>query len=297
MKEINFYIEEKALIKYLANIEQNIEKLKISLATIEAACNAEVCALFAPPDFYSIDLNGQTIGEIVYGKEQDGDVRDTLLWLSVALDKASSCTKVDHAAGIGMGSLLNAGLGALIAGDGVVLDKEWDHDRMMVVASPQQVALALRKLYIAAKVPEILFPRYCAAMFDNLYFHTSPANIKAMGLQYDAVIGAVIKHFSYLNDMAMTDFETLPQPHDIIQRARAHGVEISPESPQTHRNRKAMSERNINIGSEALCCEWHTKFEPRQGRIHFYAWRVRSDKVKTITGEKVIVGIITHHLT
>lgn len=296
MTKINFYIEENALIRQLVNIKKNNEELKVCVATMEVICDADVCALFAPPDFYSIGLDGRTVAEIVYAEEQDGDVRDTLLWLNVALDKAHTCEIVDHALGTGVASLLHAGHGALIAVGDVALNEQWNPDRMMLVASPRQVTLALRKLYLVAKVPEDLFPHYCASMFDNLYFHAAPEEIKAMGLQYDGLVGQVIKHFSYLNDLAMADFEAYPQPHDIIQRAGAHGVEISPESPKTHRNRKAMAERNITIDGETLCCEWHTKFEPRQGRIHFYAWRARAEKIKARTGEKVIVGIITHHL-
>lgn len=297
MTKINFYIEENVLIRQLVNIKEKNSELKFSIAIMESVCAAEVCALFAPSDFYSICLNDRTVADIIYGEEQDGDVRDTLLWLSVVLDKAHTCQMVDPDSGSGVASLLHAGYGALIAVGDFVPNEHWNSDRMVLVASQKQVSLALRKLYLVAKIPVDLFPHYCACMFDNLYFHASPAEIKAMGLRYDDVVGQVIKHFSYLNDLAMADFEACTQPHDIIQRAGAHGVEISPESPRTRRNRRAMTERDITIDDETLCCEWHTKFEPRQGRIHFYARRDRSERIKARTGEKVIVGIITDHLT
>lgn len=296
MNKINFYIDENVLIRHLFNIKEKNKELKISVETMKAVCDTDVCALFAPPDFYSICVEDQTVADIVYAEEQDGDVRDTLLWLSVALDKAQICEIVEKTSSIGEASLFHAGFGALIAVGDFSLNQQWNEDRMMLVASPQQVTLALRKLYLVAKVSDDLFPRYCASMFDNLYFHASPEQIKALGLRYDDVIGKIIKHFSYLNDFAMADFEKFPQPHDIIQRAGAYGVEISPESPSTHKNRKAMTEREITIDGEPLCCEWHTKFEPRKGRIHFYARRIRPEKIKSITGEKVIIGIITDHL-
>lgn len=296
MTKINFYVEENELIRQLVNIKEKNEELKASISTMEAVCEKEVCALLAPPDFYSICVNDQAVADIVYAQDQDGEVRDTLVRLGVVLDKATHCEIVGQAPGAGAASLFHAGLGALIAIGDFARDEQWNDDRMMLVASPQHVLLALRKLYLVAKVSEDLFPGYCAAMFDNLYFYASPAQIKAMGLRYDDVIAKVIKHFSYLNDVSMADFESLPQPHDIIQRAGAYGVEISPESPKTHRDRKAMAKRKITIEGQLVCCEWHTKFEPRQGRIHFYARRDRPKEVKAKTGEKVIVGIITDHL-
>lgn len=297
MKKINFYIEENILIRQLVDIKNKNQELKVSVAIMEKVCNTDVCTLFAPPDFYSITFNNQTVADIIYAQEHDGDVRDTLLWLSVAIDKANTCQIIDQAPSVGAAGLFHSGFGALVAVGEFSANTQWSDERMVLVASPQQVTLALRKLYIVAKVPEYLFPHYCVAMFDNLYFHTSPEQIKSMGLRYDDVIDKVITHFSYLNDFAMVDFESFPQPHEIIQRAGACGVEISPESPSTRRNRKAMNERVITIDGDPLCCEWHTKFEPRQGRIHFYARRARPDKIRAITGEKVVVGIITHHLT
>lgn len=295
MTKINFYIEENDLIRQLINIKEN-KGLKISLSTMETVCEKEVCALFAPPDFYSISVNDQTVGEIVYGQDQDGDVRDTLLRLEIVLDKAAHCEILGQAPGAGAASLFHAGLGALVVTNDFACNEQWNDDRMFLVTSPQQVALALRKLYLVAKVQEDLLPRYCMDMFENLYFHASPTQIKATGLRYEDVIAEVIKHFSYLNDLSGTDFESLHQPHEIMQRAGAYGVDISPESPNTHRDRKAMSMRNITIDGQLLCCEWHTKLAPRQGRIHFYAWRDRPKEIKAITGEKVIVGIITDHL-
>lgn len=297
MTKVNFYVEENVLIRQLCSIKEKNEELKDSIDTMEAVCDNDVSTLFAPPDFYSICIEDQTVAEIVYSEEQDGEVRDILLRLNLALNKAHVCEIVEPVSGTGVASLFHAGLGALIAVGDLTLNEQWSSDRMMQVASPHQVMLALRKLYLVAKVGEDFFPRYCEAMFNNLYFHASPKQIKEMGLRYDDVIGKVIQHFSYLNDFAMTDFESFVETHVIIQSAGAKGVEISPESPITHRNRKAMIEREITIDGESLCCEWHTKFEPKKGRIHFYARRARPEKIKAKTHEKVIVGIITDHLT
>lgn len=293
---MNFYIEEKSLIQRLVDIEEDDETLGCALSTMEMVSEAEICTLFVLPDFYSFLVGDQTIGEILYCKQQDGNIRDILLRLQIALGRAETCEVFDPALGAGHASLLHAGLGALIVVGDFEFNEQWNSKKMMKVASPDQARLALRALYVAANLSKNVFSQYCEYMFDKLYFHVSPECVDGMGWRFEDIVERVIKHFSYLNDSAMTDFEKYCQPIDIIRRAGACGVEISPESPKTHKNAKAMAERDIIIGGEVLCCEWHTKLEPTRGRIHFYPWPAQSEKIRGKVGEKVIVGIIADHL-
>lgn len=297
MTIVNFYTNENLLIQHLVNVQECKEELRASIDTMEAVCDADVCELFVPRDFYSIDFNGEAVGNIIYSNQSDGDVRDILIALSIVIDKAECCDLGENSLNIGLTSLLKNGTGALIAVGQFDLPDCWDSNKMVVVESPQNIKYALRKFYIEMKVPENYFSRYCGYMFDNIYFYDPPENISLMGLKYSEVISDVIRHFSYLNDFALNDFSLYSQPIDIIRNAGSRGVEISPESPKTHGNIKAMAERFITIDGEKICCEWHTKFQPRQGRIHFYAWLNRPERIKAMIGEKVIVGIITHHLT
>lgn len=69
------------------------------------------------------------------------------------------------------------------------------------------------------------------------------------------------------------------------------GFEISPESPNTHRNKSAMEERDVEFGNIKIRCEWHLKIHATVDRIHFYFGK------QDISKKPILIGIFCDHLT
>jgi hypothetical protein len=67
--------------------------------------------------------------------------------------------------------------------------------------------------------------------------------------------------------------------------------EISPESPLTHQNMRAMRERDVMFGNVKVRCEWHLKLFPVRDRIHFHFG------VPAVMRDKILIGIFTEHLS
>lgn len=132
--------------------------------------------------------------------------------------------------------------------------------------------------------------------FPNLYFHENAGGFKfsKLGFTFRDSQSWVLSVFSYLNDHAKSDF-SLP-PSEIIGRASASNITISPDSPNTHNSPKDMKLRSITIGNEKITCEWHAKFKHNKGRIHFHIGQNLSDSITKETGSKIIIGIFCEHL-
>lgn len=95
----------------------------------------------------------------------------------------------------------------------------------------------------------------------------------------------LIKHLGVLNDDASRIWKT----HELTSERQAHlralGVDSSPESPRTHKNKKAMEARVFSFEDRDIACEWHTKLRPEIGRIHF-----------SVEETTTYIGLITDHL-
>ncbi|WP_215812058.1 hypothetical protein [Pimelobacter sp. 30-1] len=107
-------------------------------------------------------------------------------------------------------------------------------------------------------------------LFPNIKFAKDAWNrIASLGSSPDSSPQAVLQRLSALNDSAVQIWSTL-STNIARQRALASlGVAASPESPNTRRNKKAITKRDFKFDSETIRCEWHVKLEPTTGRIHF----------------------------
>lgn len=96
----------------------------------------------------------------------------------------------------------------------------------------------------------------------------------------------IIAVLAGLNDGAAEIFGTEAQSHERIRlMAAMHGVSCSPESPSTHKNSKAMAQREAVFEDKVRVCEWHAKLEPHRNRVHF-----------VVEGPTVYVGVFAEHL-
>jgi hypothetical protein len=299
MDEIAFFIDESTLVKILSGVKADLEPLRKFLGVVDAVIDVrnDFIRIFCFSDVYSLNLqDGQNVAQVVFEGIQDGDLRDLLVRLQIALSSTEPCEE-DNGVGYGSTGLVLAGAGALISTSELSDLPWWVPEAMELAPLASHIPTIIKALYLKHRMSLSALVSVALILFPNLYFHVPLVNLKNTGLDYDEIRATVVNHLAYLGEKAITDFRSLVQPREIIGSAGAYGVEISPESPNTHRNKDAMKERDIVIAGESICCEWHTKLDAQRGRIHFYAWLHPKSAVRQVIGNKVIVGIITDHLT
>lgn len=126
------------------------------------------------------------------------------------------------------------------------------------------------------------FPRLIFA--DTLAFHRFKGN-------YSEVLPWLVDLFSAINDhFAATVARHRGDRNKIISEFDAYGLDISPESPGTHKNNKAWAERLISYDGGEYRCEWHGKRLWDRDRVHFSLPIAKYQN-------RVLVGVFVDHLT
>lgn len=142
------------------------------------------------------------------------------------------------------------------------------------------------------------FYDYKHLFWPECYFHNGTTNrFSNLSVSEQQYLAVLIRHLDFLDKDARSIFSLNPEPSRFIAEAASKGVDLSPESPNTHRNSSAMSERVIDIGHSPVSCEWHTKITPTTGRVHF---NLNINELECLPSEvknKLIVGIFAGHLT
>lgn len=96
----------------------------------------------------------------------------------------------------------------------------------------------------------------------------------------------VVDHLEILNDHFMEAYASERGSSEQIS-ARI-GIPVSIEG-ETRSSRRLMRMRDVTTGAGTFRCEWHSKIDPHQNRIHFYPADERS-------GGKIVVGLMVDHL-
>jgi hypothetical protein len=149
-----------------------------------------------------------------------------------------------------------------------------------------------RGLYELENIPEGEFYQLTGWAFPDLIFHPDLSFRRFEG-SYLGLRQQIILHLGALNDHFLREYRTLSATGrigDIEVYFQAYGVDgVSRESVKTHRNVKAMREREVEFKGKPVVCEWHSKLRPNIDRIHF----AFGDEF----GEKILIGIFVSHLT
>jgi hypothetical protein len=96
----------------------------------------------------------------------------------------------------------------------------------------------------------------------------------------------LVVHLAGLSDHALSVWGAYTEPHRIATEMKSRaGIDCSPDSPKTHKNRAAMEQRVVLVGEARVKCEWHTKLEAHRNRIHF-----------AVLGDHVVIGAFAKHL-
>lgn len=161
------------------------------------------------------------------------------------------------------------------------------------------LALPLEKFYrfmmAFEEVNQSEFSKWTNFAFERLRFALNPSSqIGRFRQRYQNIREEIIKHLSAINDEFVSMLIAGRKLSDICNSVGAKcGVEISPESPNTHRNKSAMKEREVDFEGKTVVCEFHSKLTPTHDRIHFSPVLRETQDKRTY----VVVGPFAEHLT
>ncbi|WP_435112456.1 hypothetical protein [Nocardiopsis synnemataformans] len=154
---------------------------------------------------------------------------------------------------------------------------------------PDAVTLFWRALFARENIPEARFMELARSAFPQLVLAPS-LTFRNFSNPYLHLRDWVVHTLSVINDhfpQALQDGASIPAQ---VQAALGHhGVTLSPESPKTRANSKAMAQRDVPHGDDVYRCEWHAKKEPTRDRVHFSLPDER-------LGGRILVGIFVDHL-
>lgn len=295
---MNFFMDENFVAQCLDELNERKVLLEQIVEVMDTITSSDLTKLFYTYDLHAVIFQGRSFADLLYAHCADGDYRDLILRFDMVIEKAEcEFFDADRRVGTSIAELTRLGVGGLVTGLDYSAETWWSNEKMCVASDLISLRVASRFLFCVLNMQPEDLNGLSGLMFPDVYFHASFDDLKRMGIGYREYTASIVSHLSYLNDHAMMDFEK-NQPADIIQIAASRGVVISPESVRTHRNRRAMLERCVEINGASVSCEWHTKFSFDKGRIHFHARpNALHDDVRLVTGSKVLVGVIAEHLS
>ena len=163
------------------------------------------------------------------------------------------------------------------------------------VGTTSQLEPFYRFLICLEKVPRDSFYKWVHLAFPRLRFALEIGpQIRRFRQDYNSIRETIVDHLAAVNDVFLSLLIAGTQLSDVCAEVKATcGVDISPESPNTHGNPSAMSEREVEFEGESVMCEFHTKLTPTHDRIHFSPTvRTESDEISYL-----VVGPFADHLT
>ncbi|MDA9530036.1 hypothetical protein [Bradyrhizobium sp. CCBAU 25338] len=175
--------------------------------------------------------------------------------------------------------------------DGVM---DVDGHRVYLVGSSAQAIAFYRDAANLGNFSEAQFLSNAIKAFPELYLHPKlepqlSRFSRAFGPDLRSVLTSAL---SSLNDHLPSLLAEGRSSHELARAFQAlSGFEISPESPNTHRNRAAMAERDVLFDKIKVRCEWHLKLEPHRDRIHFFFGQHK------VSQRPILVGIFCEHLS
>ena len=166
---------------------------------------------------------------------------------------------------------------------------EFGRAEIFFFAASSELVKFWRRLYELEDTPEEDFFALAHRAFPALIFHADLSFRRFSGAYRD-LRPAVVTHLAVLNDQFMAAYEQANGIARQIESALASAgcTGVSPESPGTHKNQQAMSQRDVQHDGATVRCEWHAKLEPHRNRIHF----AFGDRF----GGRVFIGIFAEHL-
>lgn len=147
-----------------------------------------------------------------------------------------------------------------------------------------------RGVFDRESVPEGAFFALAKLAFPRLIFSRDLVFHRFKG-SYEEVLPWLIRLLASLDDHFFNAIARHRGDHNrVIAEFSAYGVEISPESPQTHSNSKSWMQRVVTLEGTEYRCEWHAKRIWNHDRVHFSLPIANYEN-------RVLIGIFTDHLS
>lgn len=306
------FIDEKAVAGEWREIDDLVDRFMSFIDIIEEALHLNLqdshrFNINVTEDFWETKVrDNESLADLRNAHESQ--LRDEMMRFDICIGQSNmfdpaDCINIDNAVKFGHGRAKcveshMAGLLNLFHPPAEQLPREWDDSRHMLITDDQSCKDYLRKWLSSLACSTEDFISIGKIVFPDLYFHPD-LNLNDFHLHPDVFFSLLVKHLSFLNDRFIQIFsEVNKQPDHMSRRARADAdIQLSPESPNTRANKKAIAERDVTIGNLEVRCEWHTKFFPQYGRIHFHPGLEQPQAVAAITDGRLIIGKFAEHLT
>ncbi len=297
---VNFLIDENDVLSVIDELSHSRLAFEKLLEILQNTHEFDARVLYEKK-FYSRKFeNGECLADRVYSGNHD--TRDDFLKFTRLIDKGTyieDCYDIvseevvsdEDALGTYANSLNSVGV---ITRTDFSESAWWDFNKMMLIDAPERPMFFLRTFFMIEDVSEDIFWAYCCSAFPDLYFHDALC-LKDFDIKDIELFPWLINCLAYLNDEALSDWKS--HGDDFTRVAGTKGVEMSPESPNTRRQRAKMKLREIEISGVTVCCELHAKYQYNQGRVHFHIGQGLGNEILAKTNKKIIVGIFCKHLT
>ncbi|SKP51545.1 hypothetical protein [Mycobacteroides abscessus] len=160
---------------------------------------------------------------------------------------------------------------------------------LFVLSECSQLREFWRGIYTRDPIAETDFFHFSDLAFPDLLFMESLSFRRFRGAYHDVLpwmvllLGAVNDRFSSVLESCQGD------QNRVIEEFSAYGLQISPESPNTKKNKRAWRQRFVEYDGEEYLCEWHGKRLWDADRVHFSLPISKYDL-------KILIGIFTEHL-
>lgn len=293
---MQIFLDDHCFISYFENMKEKYSFIESMIEIMEFIIKADPLELFIPEDFFSLEFNGLTVGDMIYGNSLDSSFRDLVARFEHIVRAAELVPNDIKHGPSSVAGLRVAGCGGLLTQNECTTLDWWQTKKMHRIFDKQNLRSSVRLYFVNEKLPELQLINYSSIMFESIYFHCPIGHVKHLGVKYAKAIGTIIKHFSYLNDFAISDFINSKDDRERTSRAGKHGVNMTPEGNNTRNDSNAMQQREVKILEVPISCEWHTKITPTHGRIHFYTRANTHVELKKLIGDKLIIGIMCKHL-
>jgi hypothetical protein len=154
----------------------------------------------------------------------------------------------------------------------------YNDDRVARTLRAIHLEAGLRKFEDLQALAPSLFPRL-------VFSHTAWNRVGTLSGAEPELVSKIAKHLSVLNDRVLDIWEASGQANVRSQELASLGIDASMEGVNTRGSERLMSHRDFDFAVGPVRCEWHTKFEPHRGRIHF-----------KVLNDVVYIGTIEEHL-
>jgi hypothetical protein len=170
---------------------------------------------------------------------------------------------------------------------------EWGADSVELdihfLSDPARLPEFLRGIFSREAVPEGSFFALAELAFPRLIFGHGLTFRRFRG-SYAEVLPWLVSLLIALDDnFADSLARYRGNQNQVMTAFSTYGLDISPESPQTHNNPKAWAERLVTYDDADYRCEWHGKRLWNYDRVHFSLPIAKYDG-------RVLIGIFTDHL-